>query len=270
MNILDKIIFHKRLEIEKRAWEFPQEKIQARLAELPKPKDFALSLKAGKEITIIGEVKFKSPSRGIIRDDLDLAQIVGLYQQGGVDAISILTDEKFFGGKPEFLAETRQLTNQPLLKKDFIIDAYQIFQARLLGADGVLLLVRVLPPRLLGQFIELCHQLGMDALVECCTKEEIKIALESGARIIGINNRNLADFTVNLDTTRKLAGEIQDPEIILVAESGIRARDDVKRLADYGVNALLIGEALMASPNILQTLTEFQGVPAKNRVATSV
>jgi indole-3-glycerol phosphate synthase len=206
-----------------------------------------------------------SPSRGIIKADFNLAETVQAYRDAGVAAVSVLTDRQFFGGAPEYLAAARQITSLPLLRKDFIITEYQIYEARLLGADAVLLLAGVLTGTALGGFIGLARSLGMEALVETRTPEEIRRAMEGDALVIGINNRDLRNFRVDLGVTAELIKYIDKPSITVVSESGVKTRADVQRLGACGVNAVLVGEALMASGDLRRSVARLQGVAALPR-----
>ena len=263
-DILSTILAHKQKEVERAKEKTPLSCLEAQAALLPPPRDFKNRLQ-GDQVALIAEVKFRSPSRGVIREDLSLAEVVHAYREAGAEAVSILTDRRFFGGAEGYLAAARDLTDQPLLRKDFIIDPYQIYQSRCLGADAVLLIARILPPETLKGFIALADELGLAALVECRTKEEAAAALESGARIIGINNRDLATFATNLQATLDLAPQLKDWGAVVVSESGIWERRHVIRLRDHGVDAVLVGEALMASPDLKLKALSLRGVPAQRK-----
>lgn len=263
-NILEKIILHKKTEIAANQRRLPLSEIKVRLQELsPLTRSFAESLRRPGVVSLIAEVKRCSPSKGLIKKDFSLEETVRTYRDSRTDAISILTDKKFFGGAPQFLVAARQMTEQPLLRKDFIIDDYQIYESKLLGADAVLLIAGVLDDSELGEFIELARLLGMDVLVETRTPEEIKRAMELGATVIGINNRDLRTFRVDLSTTVEMIRYIDNPQIIVVSESGINTRIDIQTLGACGVGAVLVGESLMTSPDPRALIKEFSGVWSK-------
>jgi indole-3-glycerol phosphate synthase len=198
---------------------------------------------------IIAEFKRRSPSAGIIRDDLTVSEIVRRYERGGACAISILTDEEYFGGSIADLCAARSSTNLPLLRKDFIIDPIQIFEAALAGADAVLLIVAALDDFSLGELRALAEdELRLDALLEVHTSEELRRALNSGARIIGVNNRDLRTFQVSLNTSERLIAEVPRDRI-LISESGLQSADSLLRLGKIGFRGFLVGEALMRAPD---------------------
>ncbi|WP_347488588.1 indole-3-glycerol phosphate synthase TrpC [Desulfoscipio sp. XC116] len=269
-GILDKILRHKKEEVTESRRLLPLREIKERLGDtLSSPamqcRGFTAALRRPGQVALIAEVKRRSPSRGIIKEDFNLAEIVRAYQNAEVDAISVLTDRQFFGGAPEYLTAARQITKVPLLRKDFIISEYQIYEARLLGADAVLLLAGVLTGTVLAGFIELTGLLGMEALVETRTPEEIGRAIESGAGVIGINNRDLRTFQVDLGITAELMKYINKPDITIVSESGIKTRADVQRLGVCGVDAVLVGETLMASGDPGRGVAGLQGAAALPR-----
>ena len=197
---------------------------------------------------MIAEVKKASPSRGLIRADFDPAEIAAAYEEAGASAISVLTDEKNFQGRLEYLEAVHRAVSLPVLQKDFIIDPYQVYEARAALADAILLIVAALCREELTEFMALAEELGMASLVEVHTSEELDVALEVGAKVIGINNRNLQTFETKLETTLELAPKIPSDRI-LVSESGIFTRADVERLMAAGVDAVLVGEALMREPD---------------------
>jgi indole-3-glycerol phosphate synthase len=217
----------------------------------------AASLK-GNGIKLIAEVKKASPSKGIIRPDFDPVDIARIYARNGAAAISVLTEEHHFQGSLQNLKRIREsgaALNLPLLRKDFIHDPYQVYEARLYGADAILLIVAMLTPQKLEELLSLSHTLGMKCLVEVHTRPELDIALKSNARIIGLNNRDLHTFKVDLSVTGTLRPLIP-PEHIVVSESGIQTRADISRLTEMGVDAVLIGEALTASADIAAKMRE--------------
>ena len=240
---LDEIIDYKRGELEKRKENIPYSALKMQLQFSKAPKDFKGALQ--KEGTrIIAEIKKASPSKGIIRADFDHLAIAECYEKSGAAAISVLTDSHFFKGDIEYLSQARQVVAIPLLRKDFIIDEYQVVEAKVYGADALLLIAAVLTEERLKYLYDLSRSFGMDVLVEVHDKADLKKALAIGADIIGINNRNLKTFTTDINTTVALAKEIPGDKII-VSESGINSLEDVKFLKGGRANAFLIGEAFM-------------------------
>ena len=252
--ILDRILERKRVEIEA-AFGREAPDALARRAErwTPAPRDFAGALSGGEPPRVVAEVKRRSPSRGLIRADFDPEAIAAAYVEGGAAAISVLTDESFFGGHLDFLAAIRKRVELPLLRKDFLIDAYQVDEARVAGADAVLLIVAALEPTRLGGLHARAEQLGLAALVEVHDEAELEAALAVGARIVGINNRDLGSFETDLAVTERLAPRIPEG-VVVVAESGIFTRADMARLADAGAHAFLVGESLMREADVASAL----------------
>jgi len=263
-DVLRRILAHKREEVAARRSEAPLADLRAIARDAPEPRDFAAAL-SGDDVAIIAEIKRASPSEGAIREGgFDPAAIARQYDGDGAAALSVLTDERFFGGRLEHLTAARDACSVPVLRKDFVIDEYQLFEARTAGADAVLLIVAALPPALLRDLLALARTLGMRALVESHDAAELEIALESGARILGVNNRDLRTFEVDLGVTGRLARMIP-PDRLLVAESGVHTRDDVRRLAEAGADAALVGTALMRSPDPGEALRALTEVPAGRR-----
>ncbi|MHB0913323.1 MAG: indole-3-glycerol phosphate synthase TrpC [Armatimonadota bacterium] len=250
--ILDKILADKKVEVAERKTRVPEIRIDA-----PPPRDFAGALR-GPGMRIIAEVKKASPSKGLIRPDFDPVAIARAYEGAGAHAVSVLTDEKYFQGSLDYLKAIRWAVDLPLLRKDFIIDPYQIREARASGADAVLLIVAALSAEELSEFRALAEGLGMAALVEVHTGEEIETAIACGAEVIGINNRNLQTFETSLSTTVELAARVPKDKI-LVSESGIFTRSDVEMLAGVGVSAILVGESLMRQPDPGEKVRELIG-----------
>ncbi len=207
-------------------------------------------------LSIIGEIKKASPSKGIIKEDFNPVELAKQYETC-VDAISVLTEEHFFKGKNEYLINVHDSVNLPILRKDFIIDSKQIKEARNIGSSAVLLIVAILEPKHIESFIKLATELQMDCLVEVHTKEEVKIALDSGAKIIGINNRDLKTFKTDLNTTLELR-QLISKDILVVSESGIDTTDDIKLLKSANINGILVGESFMRTNNIQQKALEFR------------
>lgn len=217
-----------------------------------------LAADVGTGVKLIAEIKKASPSRGVLCREFNPCQIADIYQQAGASAISVVTDVRFFQGHPVDLSSVRKVTSLPLLRKDFIIDEYQIYQSRCLGADAVLLITALLGQRQLVEYIGLAEELGMAALVEVHTHDELSLVLETEAVLIGINNRDLHTFQVDLATTYRLISAIPQ-ERVVVSESGIKSRDDVVELARVGVDAVLVGEALMRAKDIGALAAELIG-----------
>ncbi len=255
--ILDQIVADKLLELEARKSSFPLADLRRAAKRQPSPLDLASALQ-GDGIRLIAEVKKASPSRGVIRSDFDPVEIARTYARNGASAISVLTEARYFQGSLSHLEDIKKaLENEklPLLRKDFLCDPYQIYESRAYGADSLLLIVAILTPQQLDGLIGLSHQLGMSCLVEVHNEAELDIALKSQARIIGINNRDLRTFIVDLATTERLRPLIPTDRIV-VSESGIKDRNDLEKLKGWGVDAVLIGESLMSAPNIAVKMKE--------------
>ncbi len=254
--ILDDIVKNKKAELKRAKRILPFEGIQRLALAQPKALDFA-SVILGKDIRLIAEVKKASPSRGLIRNDFAPVEIAKVYASNGVAAISVLTESRYFQGSLENLKNIKlALGNQiPLLRKDFIFDPYQVYEARVYGADAILLIEAILSKVKLKELLLLSHRLGMKCLVEVHSEAELEKALNGGAEIIGINNRDLNTFKIDISTTVRLRPLIP-PDKIIVSESGIKSREDIQILKDTGVNAVLIGETLIASPDISARIRE--------------
>ncbi len=248
MDILKRIVEHKKRELSEKKPKFNMSVLREEAERLKVPYNFKEAL-SGEGINIIAEVKKASPSKGIIREDFDPVEIAKAYERGGARAISVLTDEKFFQGSPFYLRQVAEAVKLPVLRKDFIVDEFQIYGAKALGASSYLLIVTILSDSELKDFIELGRELGMEPLVETHTEEEVERALKAGAEIIGVNNRDLKTFTVSLSTTLKLLPLIKSEGKLAVSESGIKGKDDLIMLREAGVDAFLIGETLMRSEN---------------------
>ena len=214
---------------------------------------------AKKGLSIIGEVKKASPSKGIIAEDFPYLQIAKDYEAAGIDAISCLTEPKYFLGKDQYLQEIAQAVSVPVLRKDFLIDPYQIYQAKLLGAKAILLIVSLLGERELKEFLGIAGKLGLDALVECHDEEEIRCALSVGAKIIGVNNRNLKSFSVNMENSLSLRNLVPKGQLF-VAESGMSKPEELRRLEEAGVDGVLIGESLMRAESKKEKLQELRSL----------
>ena len=252
--MLDEIITKKREEVEHRKKILPLAQLKKRIAQRKPPLDFALALK-GKHMGLIAEVKQASPSRGILSKNSSPVELATSYAQGGANAISVLTEVNYFKGSIDYLAAIRKAVELPLLRKDFIFDPYQVYESRAYGADALLLIVAILNQEQLQGLLSLSHSLGLQCLVEVHNKTEVARALLSQAEIIGINNRDLNTFIVDLTTTERLRPLIPRDRIV-VSESGIKSRNDIEELKEWGVNAVLIGEALVTANNILAKMKE--------------
>lgn len=246
--ILDTIIENKRLEVKKAKETLPLEAVIRGIAGVEPPRDFYKAIGHGGSLKVIAEIKKASPSKGVLREDFDPVKIALSYSKAGASALSVLTDEKFFEGRLSYLSDIRKAVDTPLLRKDFIIDPYQVYEARLYSADAVLLIVSALGQDLLKELLELTHSLGMSAVVEVHDDEELTRALDAGSRIIGINNRDLRTFDVDLGVSARLAKKIPGG-VIAIAESGIGSGEDIKKLRQQGVHVFLIGETFMRAPD---------------------
>jgi indole-3-glycerol phosphate synthase len=267
MTILDQILDHKREEVARQKQAMPLSTLAARIAELEAPRDFAAALRQTGRVRLIAEVKKASPSRGVLLENFDHLALAAKYAANGAAAISVLTDERFFQGSLNYLADIRAAQSSagpPLLRKDFIIDAYQIYESRAYCADALLLIVAALDDYTLAELLSLTQQLGLQALVEVHTEEELSRALAAGASIIGVNNRDLHSFNTTLNTTARIAAcmPIGAARPLLVSESGIFSAADVATLSEYGVDAVLVGEAIVTSADMTAKIRELANVAA--------
>ncbi|GJM15626.1 MAG: indole-3-glycerol phosphate synthase [Thermodesulfobacteriota bacterium] len=253
--ILDEIIENKSAEIKESKISLPLELITEQLKGALAPRDFFAAINPEGELKIISEVKHASPSKGVFREDFDPVEIAKSYSAGGASAISVLTDEKYFKGSLTYLKNIRAEVDTPLLRKDFIIDPYQVHEARLFGADALLLIVAALDQKDLKDLLKLTHSLQMNAIVEVHDGEELDKALEADARIIGINNRDLRTFDVDLNVSINLSKKVP-PDKIVIAESGIGSIKDIDGLRAEGVHVFLIGETFMKAADPGQKLKE--------------
>ncbi len=250
-HILEEIVWYKEREVPMLREKMPLDNLKKQVAVMAPPLDFLGAIQQGKtNPAVIAEVKKASPSKGVIRADFDAVEIAKSYQRGGASCLSVLTDRKFFQGSFENLAAVRQAVDLPLLCKEFIIYPYQIYYARVHGADAVLLIAAILEDVDLQYFLKIARGLGMTALIEVHTEEEFDRVLKlDGVKLIGINNRNLADFSVDLHTTTALLAprrqQISDRGISIVSESGLHTAEDIKIVTEAGANAVLIGESLV-------------------------
>lgn len=250
-DILIKILDRKQVEVSERRAAVPLAELRTQAEKAPASRGFLSSLEAKLaqgDPAVIAEIKRASPSKGLIRPDFEPASIAVSYEQAGAACLSVLTDIDFFQGADTYLQQARAASALPALRKDFTIDAYQIYEARALGADCILLIVAALDDNQLKAYSQLAQELGMDALIEVHDEAELERALTCPSRLIGINNRNLRTFETTLDTTIDLLGQVPDDRL-LVTESGIHTRVDVKRMREHGVNTFLVGEAFMRAEN---------------------
>jgi len=253
--ILDQIHAYKLKEVAENKERVSIESLKERCKDVPDAIKSGAVLRRENRIKFIAEVKKASPSAGIIREDFNYINIAKEYESGGASAISVLTDKEFFKGDLKYLSEIKETVSLPALRKDFIIDPYQIYEARAAGADLVLLIARILNKEEIDAFLALSHELGMECLVEVHDNDELETVLKTEASIIGINNRNLDTFETNLETTLQLRHRIPEGKIV-VSESGIKTRADVIVLEKAGIDAILIGETLMRSRDISQKIKE--------------
>ncbi len=210
-------------------------------------------------LSFICEVKKASPSKGVISEDFPYIDIAAAYENSGADCISCLTEPKWFLGSDEIFTDIRKNVKLPMIRKDFTVDEYQIYQAKCMGADAVLLICSILDEKTISKYLEICDNLGISALVETHDETEIRTAISVGAKIIGVNNRNLKDFSVDFSNSEKLRSLIPS-DAIFVAESGVSSVDDVAKLKQIGADAVLVGEALMRSKNIAEALKQYKEV----------
>lgn len=254
--LLSHIVSNKLQELDYSKRVMPLTEIRQIALDQPPPLNFASAIE-GNSLKLIAEVKRASPSRGIIRRDFDPCAIAKIYVDSGAIAISVLTENRYFGGDLSHLKKIKQSLPRPvpLLRKDFVIDPYQVYESRAHGADSLLLIVKILSQTQLADLLSLSREVGMDCLVEVHNETELKTALRSGAKIIGINNRNLLTFQTDLSTTERLRPLIPNDRLV-VSESGIKGRADIEKLQKLNINAVLIGEALMSAPDIAAKIKE--------------
>ena len=248
--MLDDIVTTKRDEVEAAKTRLPFEELKNRTAHRLAERSFRQAIEAPGKLSLIAELKRKSPSRGMLRDRFDPVNLAQTMEQAGAAALSVLTDECYFGGSLDFLRDAKQFTEIPVLRKDFVVDPYQVYEAALYEADAVLLIVRILTEEMLIECVQAADRLGIEPLIEVHSEAELDTALRAGAHVIGINHRDLSTFTMDPTLSRRLVPRIPAGKLI-VAESGIQSSADVKRMQQLGVHAVLIGEALMtaASPS---------------------
>ena len=258
MTILDKILVETHKTIHADRSVVPDAELVARIANLPPVRDFHKALAAGDAVQLIAEVKRASPSAGLIRKDFDPVAIARCYAEAGAACISVLTDAPFFQGSLDYLEQIRSEVDLPLLRKDFIVDRYQLLQARASGADCVLLIAECLKPDELKRLHQQAAELGLQTLIELFDPANLEAVLATGTRLVGINNRNLNTFETSLDHTLDLCGSIPHDRLV-VGESGIRDYDDIQRLRAGGVKAVLVGESLMRQDDIVAATRRLLG-----------
>ena len=260
MTILDELAGYARERVRQAKQRNSEEELEKRAFALPRG-GFAFEKALGKPgLSFICECKQASPSKGLIAPDFPYLQIAAEYEAAGADGLSVLTEPKWFLGKDKYLQEIAEQVSVPCLRKDFTVDAYMIYEAKLLGASAVLLICSILGEEEIRDFIALCDRLGLSALVEAHDEGEVETALRAGARMIGVNNRNLKDFSVDTENSRRLREQIP-PDVLFVSESGVKTAWDVERLREIGADAVLVGETLMRAADKRAKLAELRGTP---------
>ena len=254
--ILDQIVKSKKMEVEESKKMYPLSAVKEGLKNITPARNFKKAVAEGK-CAVIAEVKRKSPSRGLIRNHFDPLEIADIYEKNGAAAISVLTDEPFFGGSKEFLTKIKEKVRLPVLRKDIILDPYQVYETKRLGADAILFIARLVQKDL-AEYIRLAETLDLFPLVEIHSAEDLDWALRAGAELIGINNRDLSTFETGLQTSLKLASLVPKGKIA-VAESGIQSREDIEILMQAGIQAFLVGETFMKADDIGEKLRELVG-----------
>lgn len=258
MTILDELAAYARIRVEEAKKQISFEEIKAKANEMPKG-TFAFEKALKKDdIAFICECKKASPSKGVIAEDFPYLEIAREYEAAGADCISVLTEPKWFLGSDAYLKEIAEAVKIPCIRKDFTVDPYMIYEAKVLGAQAVLLICSILSEEEIRESIKICDELGISALVETHDEAEVQMALRAGARVLGVNNRNLKDFTVETENSRKLREKIPS-DVIFVSESGIKDTEDVRKLRSIGADALLIGETLMRAVDKRAKLEELKG-----------
>jgi len=256
VSILDEIVDHKRQELVRRRSEVPRAELERRSAAWPRPRDFARALTPERGgVRLLAEVKKASPSRGVLAERFDPLALAEVYAANGAAALSVLTDEKYFQGSLDFLTAIRERVDIPILRKDFTLDEYQIWEARAAGADAVLLIVAILEAEQLRDLRQAAAGLGLAALVEAHTASELDVALGAGAAIVGINNRNLKSFETRIETSLELLPLIPAGRVA-VSESGFFTADQVRSVVAAGAHAVLVGEALVRAPDVAAKVRE--------------
>jgi indole-3-glycerol phosphate synthase len=257
MNVLDRIVEDTRDEVHRRREQVPLARLEAALGERPDGRPFQEAL-TRPGVSVIAEHKRRSPSAGAIREGASLTEIVLAYERGGAAAVSILTEPFHFGGSLDDLREARAVTELPVLRKDFILDPYQLYESAVAGADAILLIVAALVPDALYDLLREAHGLDLDAVVEVHDERELEIALDVEADVLGLNNRDLTDFSVDIDRTYELLSDVPAGKTV-VSESGFSTREQLDELERVGVDAVLIGETLMRAPDVEAACRELSG-----------
>jgi indole-3-glycerol phosphate synthase len=253
-DLLVRLVAESRAEVEARRAVTPAARLEQRAAAQVPPRDLRTALRRDR-LAVIAEMKARTPIMGSLSEDFSPARLAGVYGTAGAAALSVLCQETSFGGRPEHLAEARGAAEVPVMRKDFIVDEYQVLEARAYGADALLLIVAALAPDRLRALLDLTRAWGMEALVEVHSEAEVEVALEAGARVVGVNHRDLTTFQVDVGLTERLRPRVP-PEIVYVAESGIRIAADARRMRAAGADAILVGEALMRAPDPAVKLRE--------------
>ncbi|HDM37602.1 MAG TPA: indole-3-glycerol phosphate synthase TrpC [Candidatus Omnitrophica bacterium] len=257
--MIDRIIEKKKQEIDELKSQLPLDELKQKIKDTKRERIFKEALIKDGRLSLIAELKKASPSKGILRVDFDLLKIAKIYERGKVDALSVLTEKEFFDGDINYIPLLKKNTTLPILQKDFLIDEYQLYHAVYLGADAILLITSILNKRQMTSFIQIANALNLDVLVEVHSKEDVKKALDVDAEIIGINNRDLKTFNIDIKNTERLIPLIKEAkDKIIVSESGIETEKDIIYLKNLGVNAILVGEAFMRSENILSKINEIK------------
>ncbi len=258
MTILDEIASYARERVESAKEITPLQMVKTRAHTLPKG-DFSFERALGKtDISFICECKKASPSKGLIAENFPYLEIAGDYEKAGADCISVLTEPKWFLGRDEYLKDITEKVNIPCLRKDFTVDEYMIYEAKILGASAVLLICSILSKDEIKEYLGICDELGLSALVETHDEKEVEMALSAGARILGVNNRNLKDFSVDTENSKRLRALIPK-DVIFVSESGVKSSEDVRILREIGADAVLVGETLMRAEDKAAKLRELRG-----------
>jgi indole-3-glycerol phosphate synthase len=253
-DLLSRLVAESLVEVDLRRAAMPEAHLERLAAALPAPRDFAGALR-GERLAVVAEAKARTPLMGVLAEDYSPGRLAATYAAAGAAALSILCQETSFGGRPEHLAEARGVTDLPIMRKDFVVTEHQVLEARAYGADAVLLIVAALDATRLRELLELARSLGMEALVEVHTEAEVAAAMEAGARVVGVNHRDLTTFEVDVGLTERLRPAVPK-EVAVVAESGIHTAADARRMREAGADAILVGEALMRAPDPAATLRE--------------
>jgi len=258
MTILDQLAAHAKERVQQNKIKIPLEVIREQALSLPKGTYAFEEALRKPALSFICECKKASPSRGLIAPDFPYVQIAREYEEAGADCISVLTEPKWFLGSGRYLREITDTVSIPCLRKDFTVDEYMIYEAKTLGASAILLICSILSTEQVREYLDLCEELGLSALVEAHDGSEISMALNAGARMIGVNNRNLKDFTVNTENSRRLRKQIPK-DILFISESGVNSAADIRQLREIGADAVLIGETLMCATDKKAKLSELRG-----------